>query len=73
MKMNSVGDIQGDASSGNEKSMPKDAQVIISIIKDLGFQDYEPRQKVFYEFRIVINAHNYCSIEKFLQGCQHSP
>jgi hypothetical protein len=43
MKMNSIGDVPNDAGSGADKSMPKDAQVIISIIKDLGFQDYEPR------------------------------
>lgn len=43
MKMNSLGDNPSDTGPGNDKSMPKDAQVIISIIKDLGFQDYEPR------------------------------
>lgn len=43
MKMNSIEDVPNETGTGSDKSMPKDAQVIVSIIKDLGFQDYEPR------------------------------
>ncbi len=43
MKMNQSGEAGSDGGIGNDKSSPKDAQVMASILKDLGIMEYEPR------------------------------
>ena len=32
-----------DNGLGNEKALPKDAQVIVSILRDVGITEFEPR------------------------------
>jgi hypothetical protein len=43
MKMNQSGEAGSDGGIGNDKSSPKDAQVMASILKDMGIMEYEPR------------------------------
>ena len=52
---------KSDASTGggavvDEKTMPKDARVMISILKDMGIMDFEPRvvnQLLEFSYRYV--------------------
>ena len=43
MKMNQSGEAGSDGGLGNDKSSPKDGQVMASILKDMGIMEYEPR------------------------------
>ena len=35
--------VEGERKVEKEKSIPKDGQVMISILKDMGINDFEPR------------------------------
>ena len=58
------GSVKHDASAGgvaaggavDEKTMPKDARVMVSILKDLGIMDFEPRvvnQLLEFSYRYI--------------------
>ena len=61
MVNNSAGSTSGkhDANAGgigDEKSMPKDGRVMVSILKDMGITEYEPRvinQLLEFSYRYI--------------------
>jgi len=51
--------VEGEKKADKEKCIPKDGQVMISILKDMGINDFEPRvvnQMLEFSYRYVTNV-----------------
>merc|ERR550539_885133 len=54
-----AGDSKSAAAASAQKPLPKDAQVMVAILKDMGITDYEPRvinQMLEFSYRYVTNV-----------------
>ena len=63
--------VEGEKKADKEKCIPKDGQVMISILKDMGINDFEPRvvnQMLEFSYRCVLKLCLVLNINYLLIG-----